>query len=209
MSGLPNAHRFITLEGPEGAGKSTLIPKLAAWLESEGFGVVQTREPGATDLGREVRRLLLNGGDIAAETELFLFLADRSHHVKTVILPALADGKVVLCDRYVDSTVVYQSVARGLDPAEIDRLNQFATGGLLPGMTLLLDLRAEIGLARETKGDRLDREPLAFHRAVAAGYRDLAEKFPSRFEIVDAEQEPSAVFSAAKDKITIFLGVRA
>ncbi len=209
MSGHLNAHRFITLEGPEGAGKSTLVPKLATWLESAGHHVVQTREPGATALGREVRRLLLNGGDIAAETELFLFLADRSHHVKTVILPALADGKIVLCDRYVDSTVVYQSVARGLDPVEIDRLNQFATGGLLPGLTLLLDLKAEIGLARETKGDRLDREPLDFHRAVAAGYRVLAERFPSRFEIVDAEQDPNAVFSAAKDKITTFLGLRA
>jgi dTMP kinase len=209
MSGLANAHRFITLEGPEGAGKSTLAPKLVEWLESLGYTVMLTREPGATELGREIRRLLLNGGDISAETELFLFLADRSHHVRTLIEPALAAGKIVICDRYVDSTVVYQSVARGLDPNEIDRLNRFATGGLLPGLTLLLDLPVEVGLARETKGDRLDREPLEFHRAVAAGYQKMAEKNPDRVQVLNAELDPRAVFSSAKDKVNTFLAIRA
>ena len=209
MSGSATAPCFISLEGPEGAGKSTLAAKLKEWLQRENHSVILTREPGATELGKDIRRLLLNEGDISAETELFLFLADRSHHVKTLILPALAAGKIVLCDRYVDSTVVYQSVGRGLDPAAINQLNHLATGGLMPGLTLLLDIRPEVGLARETKGDRMDREPLEFHQAVTDGYRQLAAEYPERIQVLNAEQDVNHVFFEAQHKIRTFLALRA
>lgn len=200
MAGL-----FITLEGPEGAGKSTLIPLLTEFIQNRGREVISTREPGATELGKDIRRLLLEGENLSGTTELFLFLADRSHHVSTLIQPALDRGAVVLCDRFTDSTVVYQSSGRGLPVVEVDALNRIATRGLQPDLTLLLSVPPAIGLARATKGDRLDREPLAFHEAVAAGYLALAEAEPDRIRVLDANRPIEEVFADCCQILTAFL----
>ncbi len=184
---------FVTFEGPEGAGKSTLVRAIATRLEKLGCDVVCTREPGEGDLGKKVRDLLLHGGDLCPQTELFLFLSDRSNHVDRFIRPALAIGKTVLCDRYADSTWVYQSYARGLDPEFVHAANEFATGGLTPNLTILLDLPPEIGLARLKTQDRLDAEPLSFHQKVREGFLYLASVNRERFKLVDASQDAAAV----------------
>lgn len=184
---------FVTLEGPEGAGKSTALKAIAAALRTRGREVLETREPGGSPIGPEVRRLLLDGGDLSREAELFLFLADRTEHVAKVIRPALARGAVVLCDRYGDSTVVYQGHARGGDLDRLRALNDLATGGLSPDLTLLLDLPAETGLARITQPDRLDREPLAFHQAVRQGFLSEASREPGRWVQINAAASPEEV----------------
>jgi dTMP kinase len=184
---------FVTLEGPEGAGKSTVLPALARALREGGREVVTTREPGAGEFGSAVRDLLLHGGDIEPLTELFLFLADRAEHVAKTVRPALARGAVVLCDRHADSTVVYQGYGRGLDLDQLRSLNSLATGGLVPDLTLLLDVPPEVGLARVSKGDRLDKEPLDFHKRVREGFLTEAEREPGRWRIIDASQPSESV----------------
>jgi len=192
---------FVTFEGPEGAGKSTLIAALAVEFEQHGRRVVRTREPGATSFGTEVRRLLLEGDNLSAETELFLFLADRANHVQRTLLPALREGAVVLCDRYADSTLVYQGYGRGLDLAFLRRANEFATGGLRPDLTLLLDLDPEAGLARLDSKDRLDREPIEFHRRIRAGFLAETKLDPDRWILIDASAAPDRVLAQAKEAI--------
>lgn len=184
---------FITLEGPEGAGKSTVLRSLVSRLEEAGRAVVTTREPGAGEFGAAVRRLLLEGGDLGSEAELFLFLADRAENVRTVVRPALAAAKVVICDRHADSTVVYQGYGRGLDIEKLRELNLMATTGLRPDLILLLDLPVEVGLARITKGDRLDREPVEFHQKVRNGFLAEAALDPGRWATVNAGQSPEKV----------------
>lgn len=197
---------FIALEGIEGCGKSTLIAKLTQAFTERGREVVATREPGAGEFGRTLRAILLDPAqvDLAPEAELFLFLADRAQHVHSLIRPALAAGKVVLCDRYVDSTIVYQGLGRGLDVAELERLNAFAVKGLWPDLTLVLDLDPEIGLVRAKARDaalgregRFESLSLDFHRRVRAGYLDLAGKAPGRYAVLDARLSPDAVCAAA------------
>lgn len=189
---------FVTFEGPEGAGKSTALHAVAERLRQIGKPVTTTREPGAGEFGKKVRQLLLDGEAIPPESELLLFLADRANHVATIIRPALKDGDIVLCDRYVDSSEVYQGVARGLDPSFTKLGNQFATRGLLPAVTLLFDLDPEIGLQRLATGERadvnrLDREPLEFHQRVRQGFLDLAAQEPTRFVVINADKTPEAV----------------
>jgi dTMP kinase len=184
---------FITFEGPEGAGKSTILGLVAERLEAEGVQVVKTREPGATEFGQTVRKLLLEGEAMPPESELFLFLADRANHVRKVIQPALQEGHWVLCDRYVDSTFVYQAIVRGLDAEFVSQANQFATGGLLPNRTFLFDLDPEVGLARIQNKDRLDRMPLEFHQSVRAGFLQLASLDSNRWRIVDSDRPISEV----------------
>ncbi len=193
---------FVTLEGPEGAGKSTLLRSLASALRGLGHSVVETREPGATEAGKAIRRLLLESGDVSARAELLLFLADRALHVEQVIKPALARGDCVLCDRYADSTVVYQGHARGLEVPKLKEWNGFATGGLVPDLTLLLDLEPEVGLARDTKGDRLDRESLEFHRKVRDGFLKEAYSDPKRWVVLDASRAPAEVLAEALAVLT-------
>ena len=190
---------FITFEGPEGAGKSTALRAVAEGLRRAGGRVVETREPGSGEVGRAVRAILLHGGDLEPRAELLLFLADRAQHMTEIVRPALARGETVLCDRHADSTLVYQGVARGLDPEFVRAGNRFATGGLVPDLTLLFDLPAEVGLARLENSDRMDALPLAFHQRVREGFLDLAAAEPERFRIVDATRPAEEVAARAAD----------
>ncbi len=206
---------FVTFEGPEGAGKSTALRTIAAKLEESGHGVLTTREPGGGPLGRRIRQMLLEEGQVSPETELLLFLADRANHVETIIRPALAEGKIVLCDRHADSTIVYQGYARGLDLEFLRAGNRFATKGLLPDITLLFDLDPAVGLGRlniveenlfgadEKRRDvnRLDREPLEFHQKVREGFLKIAHNEPERFVILNAEKAPSELAEDAFQSI--------
>ena len=192
---------FITLEGGEGAGKSTLQAGLAARLRKAGFRVVLTREPGGTPLGKKLRKALLHGGHVSPAAELLLYAADRAQHVDSVISPALDKGYVVLCDRFSDSTVAYQGYGRKLDLAAIERLNQMAQQGVEPDLTLWLDLPAEAGLARtrrrSKKGDRLEAEARVFHERVRKGFRAQARRFPHRIVRIDAAGSAAGVADKA------------
>jgi len=188
---------FITFEGPEGAGKTTQCQLLAARLEAHGFSPLLTREPGGTDLGEGLRAWLLAARSLRPETEALLFTAARAEHVWTVIRPALASGRVVVCDRYVDSTLAYQGAGRGLDESWLRALHRFATGDLWPDLTVLLDVPVELGLARRRAADapltRLDREVVDFHERVRAWYHAAAQREPARWLVVDATLPVEAV----------------
>lgn len=177
---------FVTIEGIEGAGKSSLSKALFERLSLHGREIVVTREPGGTKLGDSIRRVLLESEKLSDRAELLLFEAARAQHIDDVILPALRRGAVVICDRYTDSSIAYQSGARGIDAELVEELNRFATNGLSPNLTILLDLPAEVGLARQTKVDRISSEGIAFHESVRRGYLNQASAEPQRFVIVDA-----------------------
>ena len=191
MTGL-----FITFEGGEGCGKSTQIAALKARLEAMGKTVVQTREPGGTALGESVRNLLQYddaGQGMSPEAELLLFAASRAQHVRELIVPAIAEGQIVLCDRFLDSTTVYQGVARAIDSKKVDTINQCAIGDTNPDLTILIDLPPEIGLARvharsDGQLDRMEKEAIGFFQAVRQGYLDLAKSEPKRFLVLDGSQ---------------------
>ena len=196
---------FITLEGTEGAGKTTQLPHLVRFLESLGCDCLITREPGGTPTGQKIRALLLDPAnkDFTPETELFLYAADRAQHVRTIIVPALSEGKTVICDRFCDATEAYQGVARGLDRALIDMLNRIATDGLKPDITILFDLPPETGLTRAWKrirsngadgaDHRFEAENLSFHNRVRQGYLEISQREPERFLIVNAAGSEEAV----------------
>ncbi len=185
---------FITLEGLDGSGKTTQARLLGALLEAEGTEVVLTREPGGTPLGEEIRNLLLHGGDVAPWAEAALYAASRAQHVEQLIRPALARGATVICDRYIDSSVAYQGIARGLGLERVLDLNLAAVGGLMPDRTILL----EIGVAEAASRmghdlDRIEREGDGFRDRVAAAYRDLAQRFPARYVTVDGAAAPETI----------------
>lgn len=190
---------FVTFEGPEGAGKSTQIRRLASELEARGYSVVATREPGGTAIGEAIRQILLapEHSAMLPETEALLNTAARAQHVAEVIQPALAAGKIVLCDRFVDSTLVYQGAGRGLPTSELLALQRFATRGLWPDLTLLLDLPVEVGQARRRASgeplSRFDADALGFHERVRTGFLALARDDPARWRIIDAAQSEEAV----------------
>ena len=192
---------FITLEGPEGSGKTCHIPELAAHLEAQGYQVVITREPGGTPIGDEIRDTLLKTGNTAMHptTEILLFQASRAQHVEELIRPALAEGKIVLCDRFADSTMAYQGYGHQTNLEELRRIIHFATGGLEPDLTVLLDLDIEIGLKRRSADsenwNRLDAKEVAFHQRVRAGYLEMAAKQPHRWAIVDASKSLEEVLA--------------
>lgn len=189
---------LITFEGPEGSGKSTQAKRLAEWLEEGGRNVLSTREPGGTPLGETVRQRLLDpdGTSLTPRAELLLYLAARAQHVEERIRPALRQGIVVICDRFTDASVAYQGYGRQLGADPVRRLNAFATDGLQPDLTFILDLEPEVGLGRARRGseaewgtvegDRLEREALAFHHRVREGYLALAESAPERCVLLDA-----------------------
>lgn len=201
---------FVTLEGIEGAGKTTILPHLVASLEAHGATCTVTREPGGTEFGRQVRAILLDPDHhgLDPHAELLLYVADRVQHVKEVIRPALARGEVVLCDRYMDATTVYQGMARQLGPDLIAKLHGLVLGELKPDLTLLFDLPAKVGLARawrdfdrggrSRRESRFEQEQLAFHEAVREGYLQLARLEPQRFHLIDASADPQAVARQAQ-----------
>ncbi|MDQ7030968.1 MAG: dTMP kinase [Ardenticatenia bacterium] len=186
---------FITFEGPEGAGKSTVARRIATRLSGIGHRVILTREPGGTPIGDQIRHILLahHNVDMTPEAEILLFSASRAQLVRQVIRPALAEGTIVLCDRYADSTLAYQGYGRGLDVHLLRRITAFATDDLRPDLTVLLDVPPEVGLARRRQAsqagkewNRLDSEELDFYRRVRAGYLALAQEEPARWRVVDA-----------------------
>lgn len=184
---------FITFEGPEGSGKTSQIDPLAEYLRHSGQDVCKTREPGGTPIGDDIRNVLTNmkNEDMHPRTEILLFQASRAQLVEQVIRPALQENKIVLCDRYADSTLAYQGYGHQIDLAKLRSLIEFATGGLTPDMTFLLDIDVETGLRRKSSGgewNRLDAYAIDFHRRVRDGYHKLAEEDPRRWIVVDASQ---------------------
>jgi len=183
---------FITFEGPDGSGKTTQFHLLVTWLHKKGYPVISTREPGGTDIGEQIRDVLHNPQNTAmdARTEILLYSASRAQHVAQHIRPALAQGKIVVSDRYADSTLAYQGYGRQLDLETLRQITTFATGGLVPDLTLYLDISAQKGLSRRRLGggewNRLDAEALEFHQRVRAGYHELVKQEPDRWVIVDA-----------------------
>ena len=193
---------FITLEGPDGSGKSSLLPGLAAVLQARGCDVVTTREPGSTPLGERIRSLLLDTEpriDHSGRADALLFAASRAQHVDEVIEPALARGAVVLCDRYADSSLAYQGSGSGVPMDELRAVQHFATGGLVPDPTILLDLPVEVGLGR--KADEVTRfeayQDIAYHERVRAAFLGFAAAEPDRYAIVDASGDPASVLAGA------------
>ncbi len=200
--------RLITFEGGDGTGKTTQVRALENYLRQQRRPCLVTREPGGTALGKLIRKVLLEVGDheIASSTEMFLYLADRSQHVHEVILPAIDAGKIVLCDRFTDSTLAYQGYGRDIDLNWLRQLNDAASGAVRPDLTFLLDCPVDIGLARTVRRqaervtgrvqeDRFEREKIEFHEKVRAGFLDLAQNEPSRFRVINAAK-PVEVISA-------------
>ncbi len=187
---------FISFEGSEGCGKSTQIRALSERLKANGHEVIQTREPGGTPLGEAIRNLLQHdpaGEGMSSESELLLFAAARAQITRELIAPAIAADKIVLCDRFMDSTTVYQGVARALAPQDVSQVNQFAVGNCKPDLTILIDLDPEVGLERvkaRSGGqlDRMEREAMEFFQAVRSGYLALAEGEPERFLVLNGSQ---------------------
>ncbi len=203
-TGRAHTGTFIALEGGEGAGKSTQLRLLEAWLTGLGHEVVVTREPGATAAGARIRALLLDPatGELAPRAEAMLYAADRAQHVAEVVRPALARGAVVLTDRYVDSSLAYQGAGRELAVDEVARISHWATDGLRPDLVVLLDVDPVLGLARAGgTPDRIESESLAFHRRVREGFLVLADDDPERYVVVAAEQDPERVLAAVQERL--------
>lgn len=195
---------FIALEGGDGAGKSTQVEALAEWIRAKGHEVVVTREPGATPIGKRLRSILLDvsSAGLSNRAEALLYAADRAEHVDSLVRPALERGAVVITDRYIDSSVAYQGAGRDLSPTEIARINRWATGGLVPHLTVLLDVSPETARERFTEApDRLESEPPEFHARVRAGFLALAAGDPGRYLVVDAGQEPEAVTTVVRHRL--------
>jgi dTMP kinase len=205
--------RFITLEGPEGSGKSTAARHLGDWLRGRGLEVVVTAEPGGTRLGEEIRRLVLHArsisDDLDPRADALLFAAGRAQHVAKRIGPALEEGQWVVCARYLDSSLAYQGAGYGLDLDEVRQLQAFATGGLMPDLTILLDVPVEVGLARKRKDvwNRFeDTESVTFFVRVRTAYLDLAAADPDRFRVIDASGSVEAADAAIREAVTPLLG---
>ena len=192
---------FITFEGGEGAGKSTAIKRIVEKLTSEGYEIVLTREPGGTPIAEEIRNVILDKKNTAMDprTEALLYAASRRQHLVEKVIPALKEGKLVLCDRFIDSSLAYQGGAREIGIDNVYNMNLFATEGMLPDLTILFDIKPEVGLARIAANslrevNRLDVEKLAFHNKVRDSFHELAKRFPERFVIIDASKSPDEVF---------------
>ncbi len=199
---------FITFEGPEGSGKTTQVRLLAAWLQAHGHDVLTTREPGGTRIGDDIRALLLNPAyvEMRPEAEILLFSAARAQLVGQVIRPHLARGGIVLCDRFADSTLAYQGYGRQLDLDVLRRITAFATGNLVPDLTICLDLAAEEGLRRKRGGDqaewnRMEQEQLAFHERVRRGFLALAAAEPTRWLVLDATRSVESIQEAIRQRV--------
>jgi dTMP kinase len=196
---------FISVCGVEGAGKTTQLRHISGFLKSSGRNFVMTREPGGTEIGMKIRRILLDpeNRDLTPKAELFLYAADRIQHIEQIILPALKEGKIVVTDRFVDSTTVYQGYARGIDLELVEKINELVLNGLKPDLTLLLDISPTVGLARvrdqfqlgerAESESRFEREELVFHEKIRQGFLTLAQKEKTRFRVIDADRDPDMV----------------
>ena len=206
---------FLTFEGGEGSGKTTQLTALLEFLRAAGYDAIATRDPGGTPIGKQIRRILLDreNARLTGTAELFLYEASRAQLVQEVIRPALAQGRIVLCDRFTDSTVAYQGYGRGLDLDLIARLNAVASDGLRPDLTFLLDLDPEVGLARatqrprapDTRPDRIEDELLGFHQRVRSGYRAIAAAEPERVIVVDATGSVGEIESQIRRRVEALL----
>lgn len=205
--------KFITFEGIEGSGKTTQIAEVAAYLKGKGHEIVQTREPGGTEIGDQIRKILLDPTNtkMSARTELLLYAASRAQHVEEVIRPALKDGKIVLCDRYSDATTAYQGAARNLSKDIIVGLDKIATDHLIPDLTFLFDLPAWVGLNRahaRNKGegieDRFENEKLDFHEKVRQGYLKIAVAEPKRVVVIDATKQVETIYLELIERLKSF-----
>ncbi|HET6300131.1 dTMP kinase [Microbacterium sp.] len=197
---------FVTLEGGDGVGKSTQAQRLQEWLDAEGYTTVRTREPGGTEVGKLVRDIVLHHrGEIVARAEALLYAADRAQHVATVVRPALERGDIVIQDRYFDSSLAYQGAGRVLGREEVRRLSLWAVDGLIPDVTVLLDLDPEIARERrEAQGkpfDRLEAEEAEFHENVRREFLALADAEPARFLVVDASQPADEIAAAVRRRV--------
>jgi dTMP kinase len=204
---------FITLEGPEGSGKTRQISALAETLLQHGYPIFLTREPGGTFIGDQIRSVLfaMKNTDMRPRTEILLFQASRAQLVEQVIRPRLANGEIVLCDRYADSTLAYQGYGHQVNLEELKTIVHFATGGLQPDLTLLLDVEIEVGLKRKldaSEWNRLDAYDLDFHRRVRQGYKEMAQTEPERWMVIDAGQPPDVVQSAIREVVLGRLQIR-
>ena len=206
--------RFITFEGGDGSGKTTQLKALESYLTEHGKPCIATREPGGTSLGNLIRQVLLEVGKqpITSSTELFLYLADRAQHIHEVIIPAIEQGKVILCDRHTDSTLAYQGYGRGIDLRLLRSLNDIASQGIKPDLTFLFDCPVEIGLPRTLRRqfqattragreDRFEREKVEFHKRVREGFLELARAEPYRFRIIDAARSVEEIAHEVKNII--------
>ena len=199
---------FITLEGPEGSGKTTAVNAAVRELEKLGYSIVRTREPGGTPIAEQIRNVILDKANTAMDprTEALLYAASRRQHLVEKVWPAVKEGKIVICDRYLDSSLAYQGGARGLGIDNILNINMFATEGTFPDLTLLFDIDPEVGLARiaanaSREVNRLDLEKLDFHKNVRNTFLDLAKRYPDRFVIIDASKSQEEVARATLDVI--------
>ena len=200
---------FITIEGPEGSGKTTAVDTAVKELEKMGYQIVRTREPGGTPIAEQIRNVILDKNNTAMDqrTEALLYAASRRQHLVEKVWPALKEGKIVICDRYLDSSLAYQGGARGLGIDNILNVNNFATEGTFPDLTLLFDLQPELGLARiaansNREVNRLDLEKLEFHKKVRDTFLELAKRYPERFVVIDASQSREEV---AKKTLEVML----
>jgi dTMP kinase len=201
---------FISFEGIDGVGKSTQADLMENYLVSKGLKVVRTLEPGGTELGVEIRHLLLHRkGEVSSRSEALLYAADRAHHVASLIRPALAKGQIVISDRYLDSSVAYQGAGRELDLTQVRDLSLWAVDNLLPELTVLLDLDAEAAAIRRGKTgaepDRLEREKISFFEAARSTYKELGAAEPTRFHVVDANQTPDEIWSQIQPRLDALL----
>lgn len=191
---------FITIEGPEGAGKTSVMKDVAEKLQSEGYEIISTREPGGIRISERIREVILDNDltEMDARTEALLYAAARRQHLVEKVEPALSEGKIILCDRFVDASLAYQGYARGLGIDEVLSINKFAIGNLMPDLTLLFDVDPQIGLGRIAQHDdrelnRLDVESLGFHKAVREGYQEVVKRYPNRIHVIDASKSQEEV----------------
>lgn len=207
-AGYTDAGVFVCFEGGDGAGKSTQARSLVAWLEAQGYAVRLTHEPGDTRVGRRVREIVLDPatGDLADRTETLLYAADKAEHVEAVVLPALARGEVVVTDRYVDSTIAYQGAGRGLGAGDVERVARWATGGLRPHLTVLLDVAPAEAFDRFTGRDRIESAGAEFHHRARAEFLRLAGADPDHYLVLDAREPVALIEERVRERLQPLLG---